>query len=85
MDSFTIFMAMGFLFLMIFVIAYTIVTNRIIKDQDKEIAKLDNELRKAEAIIRKYSRRKEYKTATQIIEIHDNRIDEKNIPEFGNI
>ena len=83
MNGYTVFMAVCFTLLMIFVAAYTMITNRIIKDQDKEIARLNKELRKAGKLICEYSRKKVYKPAPQIVEIHDHRIDEKNIPIFG--
>lgn len=83
MNGYTVFMVVCFTLLTIFVTAYTIITNRIIKDQDKEIARLNKDLRKAEKLICEYSRKKVYKSAPQIIEIYDHRIDGKNIPIYG--
>ena len=59
-------------------IGYSVTTGSIIRDQEKQIAKLRTENHRLQAALRG----KEY---TKIIEIRDTRIDEQNIPEFNNI
>lgn len=85
MSSFEVTIAVLFVILVSAVIGYKIITDNIIKEQSKEIAALRKEVAKAEAVIGKTSKKVVYKTAPQIIEIHDHRIDEKNVPKFGDI
>ena len=81
MSTFEIF-AIAMLFMLIAcVYAYAHITNNIIKDQEKRIAKLNTENIRLQATLRKASCTKQ----PQIIEIHDDRIAPENIPDFGNI
>ena len=59
-------------------IGYTYTTNSIIRDQEKEIAKLRTENYRLQAALHNRQR-------VQVVEIHDHSIDEQNIPEFNNI
>lgn len=59
-------------------IGYAYMTNSIIKEQEKENARLKAENRKLRKLIHN-----EVKSTPKVIEIHDHRIDEKNIPTFG--
>ena len=65
--------------LVLSIIAYTYTTNRIIKDQDKEIMKLNTDNYRLRTELHKANKSKK----TQVIEIHDSRIAEENIPTFG--
>ena len=62
-------------------IGLTAFTNSIIKEQEREIARLNSEKFKLQAALRKANRRK----SPRIVEIHDSRIDPKNIPNFNDI
>lgn len=62
------------------IIGYIRVTNGIIKDQEKRIAKLNTENIRLQAALRKASCTKQ----PQIIEIHDNTISPENVPGFKN-
>lgn len=57
-------------------IAYSYYTNSIIKDQEKQIAKLQTENLRLQAKLR---------NKVRVVEIHDDRIDPENIPEFNHI
>lgn len=79
--------------LIVFFIGYTITTNSIIKDQEKQIAKLRTDNFRLQAAMRgrhfvknvEYHDEQHAAPKAQVIEIHDNRIDPENIPEFNNI
>ena len=59
-------------------IGYAVMTNSIIRDQGKEIAKLRTENFRLEAKLKN-------KSNVRVVEIHDHRIDEENVPVFGDI
>ena len=59
-------------------IGYKVMTDKIIKDQEKEIAKLKTETFRLQAKLKN-------KSNVKTIEIYDNTIAPGNIPEFGNI
>ena len=75
------------------IIAYRYYTNSIIKDQEKEIARLRTENFRLQAALRgkRYVKNVEYvdeelhNPQAKIIEIHDNRIDPENVPDFKKI
>ena len=79
MEFLMAFASVSMICLIVAILAYVIVTNRIIKDQEKQIAKLTTEKFRLQAAIHKESRRK----VQQIIEIRDDRIDPENVPTFG--
>lgn len=63
------------------IVVYAHINNSIIRDQEKQVARLRTENMRLKAALHKAQRRQ----ATQVIEIHDGRIDPDNIPEFNNI
>lgn len=67
--------------LIICFVCYACLTNSVIKDQEKQIARLKRDNMRLKSLCHKKSREK----IAQIIEIHDSRVDEANIPEFNNI
>lgn len=78
MNAFEIF-AIAMLFVLIAcVYAYTHITNNIIREQDKQIAKLNTEVFRLQAKLHKATRRK----APEVIEIHDKTVDPENVPDF---
>ena len=66
-------------------VGYSYMTNSIIKDQEKEKAKLNAKFVKLQAELNRTKRKTDCRKAPKIIEIHDNRIEEKNVPTFGDI
>lgn len=79
MSTFELF-AIAMLFVLIAcVYAYAHITNGIIKDQDKQIAKLNTEVFRLQAKLHRATRRK----APEVIEIHDRTVDPENIPDFS--
>ena len=69
-----------FLLLVVFFVGYAHMTNSIIRDQEKEIAKLKAENSKLRGFIHNTTIK-----VPRVIEIHDHRINEENIPTFGDI
>ena len=69
--------------LIVAIIAYVIVTNRIIKDQDKQIAKLNTEVFRLQAKLHRATCRKAPEVIPEVIEIHDRTIDPENVPDFS--
>ena len=67
-----------FVVLVICFTCYCYMTNSIIKDQEKEIAKLRTETMRLQAKLKN-------KGSAKVIEIHDHRISEENVPTFGDI
>ena len=59
-------------------IGYKVMTDSIIKDQEKEIAKLRTENFRLQAKLKNRSN-------VRVVEIHDNRISEENIPIYGDM
>ena len=59
-------------------VGYSVTTGSIIRDQEKQIAKLRTENFRLKAA-------QHGRQHVQVVEIHDHRIDEANIPEFNNI
>ena len=72
----SIFVTLGLL--IICFACYAVMTNSVIKDQEKQIAKLRTENFRMAAAMK-------HRQRVKVVEIHDSRIDEKNIPEFNNI
>lgn len=64
--------------LIAFFVGYAITTNDVIRTQEKQIARLRTDNFRLQAALKK-------KSNTRIVEIHDSRVDEENIPEFNNI
>lgn len=64
------------------ILAYSHITNSIIRDQEKQIAKLNTEVFRLQA---KLKRAQERRNMPAVVEIHDSRIDPKNIPNFNDI
>lgn len=64
-------------------IAYRYYTNSIIKDQERQIAKLRTENFRLQAKLAGKQRIQRIESGPQIIEIHDDRIYPENIPTFG--
>lgn len=59
-------------------VGYSVTTSSIIRDQEKQIAKLRTDNFRLQAALQRRQK-------VQVVEIHDSRIDEQNIPEFNNI
>lgn len=79
MSTFEIF-AIAMLFVLIAcVYAYAHITNNIIREQDKQIAKLRTENFRLLAKLHRANFRK----ASKVIEIHDSTIDPENVPDFN--
>lgn len=79
MSAFEIF-AIAMLFMLIAcVFAYANITNNIIKEQDKQIARLNTEVFRLQAKLHRATRRK----APEVIEIHDRTVDPENVPDFS--
>lgn len=76
MDFLFIFAIITLVVLIACIIAYSYYTNSIIKDQEKQIAKLKTENFRLKAKLR---------NKVRVVEIHDDRIDPENIPEFNHI
>lgn len=76
MDFQIIFAIIALVVLIACIIAYSYYTNSIIKDQEKQIAKLQTENFRLQAKLR---------NKVRVVEIHDDRIDPENIPEFNHI
>lgn len=76
MDFLFIFEIIALVILIACIIAYSHYTNSIIKDQEKKIAKLQTENFRLQAKLR---------NKVRVVEIHDDRIDPENIPEFNHI
>ncbi len=81
MDFVMTFACVALFILIAAIVAYANNSNSIIKMQEKQIASLRKENKRLQATLYQVSRRKEPK----VIEIHDNRIDPENVPDFGNI
>ena len=79
MDFVFTFALVSLVILIACIIAYSYYTNSIIKDQEKQIAKLHTEVFRLQA---KADRNKKRKPAPQVIEIHDDRVDPNNVPNF---
>lgn len=90
MDLFTTFIEIAFAVLMVCVAIYVYITNGIIKEQDKKIAKLRTDNFRLQAALRgkRYVKNVEYfdeelhNPQAKIIEIYDNRIAPENVPDF---
>ena len=82
MDFIFTFALVSLVVLIACLIAYAHNTNSIIRIQEKQIARLRTENFRLQAAL---SNRRNGTARVQVVEIHDNRIDEQNIPEFGNI
>lgn len=80
MDLLMTLAAIVFVLLIASFIGYACMTNSIIKDQKREISKVRAENRKLRKLIHD-----EVKPVQKVIEIHDHRINEENIPTFGDI
>lgn len=78
MTNYEILILVLFSLLIIAFVGYKLITDSIIKSQEKQIAKLRTETFRLQA---KLKNRSNVKT----IEIYDNTIDPENIPEYGNI
>lgn len=81
MDFIFTFAVVSLVVLIACLIAYAHNTNSIIRMQEKQIARLRTDNMRLQAAIHKAQRTK----VTRVVEIHDNRIDPDNIPEFNNI
>ena len=69
-------------FLVATIIAYVHNSNSIIRKQEKQIARQQSEIFRLQAKVDRYVKRR---PSPQVIEIHDDRIDPENIPEYNNI
>lgn len=79
MSTFELF-AIAMLFVLIAcVYAYAHITNNIIKEQDKQIARLNTEVFRLQAKLHRATRGK----APKVIEIHDRTVDPENVPDFS--
>lgn len=79
MSTFELF-AIAMLFVLIAcVYAYAHITNNIIKDQDKQIARLNTEIFRLQAKLHRATRGK----TPKVIEINDKTVDPENVPDFG--
>ena len=75
--SFIITLAMVmFVLLVACIIGYVFNTNSIIKDQEKQIARLSTEKIRLQAALNKASN-------TQVIEIHDSTVNPENVPDYN--
>ena len=81
MDFIFTFAVVSLVVLIACLIAYAHNTNSIIRIQEKQIAKLRTDNMRLQAALHRAQRTK----VTQVVEIHDSRIDPDNIPEFNNI
>lgn len=55
-------------------------TNRLIKKQEKQIVRQQTEIFRLHAKVDRYVKRR---PSPQVIEIHDDRIDPENVPDFN--
>ena len=78
MDLLMTLAAIFFVLLIASFTGYAYMTNSIIRDQEKEIAKLRTETFRLQAKLKN-------KSNVRVVEIHDHRINEENIPTFGDI
>ena len=76
MDFLFTFALVALVILIACIIAYSYYTNSIIKDQEKQIAKLKTENFRLQA---------KFRNNVRVVEIHDDRIDPENIPEYNHI
>ena len=67
-----------FALLIVSFVGYAYMTNAIIRDQEREIAKLRTENFRLQAKLKNRSN-------VRVVEIHDNRISEENIPIYGDM
>lgn len=65
-----------FVLLVACIIGYVFNTNSIIKDQEKQIARLSTEKIRLQAALNKVSN-------TQVIEIHDSTVNPENVPDYN--
>jgi hypothetical protein len=63
------------------VYAYAHITNGIIKDQDKQIARLNTEVFRLQAKLHRANRRE----TPKVIDIRDKTVDPENVPDFKKI
>lgn len=59
-------------------VGYAVTTNSVIRDQEKEIAKLRTDNFRLQAKLKNRS-------DVKVVEIHDHRINEENVPVFGDM
>lgn len=78
MDFIVTVMEVLFVILIACVIVYTHKTNSIIKDQEKQIARQNTEIFRLQAKLHRATCRK----SPEVIEIHDDRVDPDNVPNF---
>ena len=79
MDFVFTFALVSLVILIACIFAYRYYTNSIIKDQEKEIARLNTEIFRLQAKLH----RANFRNASKVIEIHDDRIDPENVPDFN--
>lgn len=74
MDFIMTFACVALFILIAAIVAYAKNSNTIIKIQEKQIARLNTEIHRLKAELDR--------EAPQVIEIHDNTIDPRNIPDY---
>lgn len=79
MDFVFAFASTALVFLIATIIAYVHNSNSIIRKQEKQIARQQTEIFRLQAKVDRYVKRR---PSPQIIEIHDDRIDPENVPNF---
>ena len=80
MDFVMTFGAVALVGLIACMIAYVHNTNSIIRIQEKQIARQQTEIFRLQAKVDRYVKRR---PSSQVIEIHDDRIDPENVPDFN--
>lgn len=79
MDFVFTFASTALIFLIATIIAYVHNSNSIIRKQEKQIARQQTEIFRLQAKVDRYVKRR---PSPQVIEIHDDRIDPENVPNF---
>ena len=79
MDFVFTFASTALVFLIATIIAYVHNSNSIIRKQEKQIARQQTEIFRLQAKVDRYVKRR---PSPQVIEIHDDRIDPENVPNF---
>lgn len=80
MDFVFTFASTALVFLIATIIAYVHNSNSIIRKQEKQIARQQTEIFRLQAKVDRYVKRR---PSPQVIEIHDDRIDPENVPDFN--
>ena len=79
MDFVFTFASTALVFLIATIIAYVHNSNSIIRKQEKQIARQQTEIFRLQAKVDRYVKRR---PSPQVIEIHDDRIDPENVPDY---